>query len=324
MASCSYNIDPLKLVRDGTSQELRVSPALSPAYAPVDERIPAHGMVFGQAYSEYLNYFDENNNLAGKWTPFFSEDVSVQLAVAGVQNVEHYRRQVREYADFLNDRQNSSDVAGLRDRLDFLFSCCATLSIRLDQLIERLPAEIALKRSLQNLVRSQLAPHLQRLIAYHKGGDSIVDAERPLNDSAHEVAAPLTILGGNAVKFSELAASNLSQKWSGSPDWATYFNNIPLDTTVYGNLIGTSVFERVNHIATRNLFKSVLDQFLRVYARTVSDAKAQLKAQFEDPAKAWDRHQPHYALFLAFLHLMGHPRTEANTLTGRHLDFFYR
>ncbi|MFO0795319.1 MAG: hypothetical protein U0586_14810 [Candidatus Brocadiaceae bacterium] len=32
----------------------------------------------------------------------------------------------------------------------------------------------------------------------------------------------------------------------------------------------------------------------------------------------WDRHEPHYALFLAFLRLFEFARTEMNTITGRH------
>src|SRR5262245_38242255 len=145
MADCTNNTDPLKLVRDGTSQAQRFSQALDPRYAPVNEHTPAHGMVFAQAYSKYLKYYDLNNTTADDrdWTPFFSEDVSVQLAVAAVQNVEYYRQQVREYTDFLNNRHNSSDTAGLRNRLDYLFSCCATLSIRFNQLTERLPVNIA-------------------------------------------------------------------------------------------------------------------------------------------------------------------------------------
>ena len=324
MADCTHNTDPLKLIRDGTSQEQRFSQALDPAYAPVNERLPEHGMVFAQAYSEYLNYYDSNNAAAGDWTPFFSEDVSAQLAVVAVQDVEHYRQQVREYTDFLNDRQNLNDTAGLRDRLDYLFSCGATLAIRFDQLIKKLPEEIALKKSLQNLVRSQLAPALRRLIAYRKGGDTFDedDEHRPLNTSAGEVAAPLTILGGSAVKFSELATANLSKDWidGADNDWADYYNSIAADPSVYGNPAEPSVFAYVNHIATHNLFTSILNQFLKIYARTVNDAKAQLEATFIN----WDHHKPHYALFLAFLRLFEHARAEANTLTGRHLDFYYR
>ncbi|MDF0651248.1 MAG: baseplate J/gp47 family protein [Nitrospira sp.] len=319
-ADCSYNTDPLKLVREGTSQDQRISATLDPRYAPVDERSPAHGMVFARAYSEFLKYYNSSNIEAGNWDPFFSEDVSVQLAGAAVEDVQHYRQQVQEYAAFLNDRHNQNNTTGLRDRVDFLFSCGATLAIRLNRFSEQLPEEIALRNALRQLVQSQLAPALKRLIAYHKGGETIVDAERPLNDVPHEKAAPLRILGRDALKWSELATANLSKDWTGGIDWAAYYAAVVADAAVYGNLSGTTVFERVNHLATHNLFTSVLDQFLKVYARAVGEANLALERTLMN----WDRHEPHYALFLAFLRLFEHARAEANTLTGRHLDFYYR
>src|SRR5262245_46452295 len=123
---CTHNTDPLKLVREGTSQEQRLAPALKPGYVSVDERKPEHGIKFAQAYASFLKYYDASNTVVGDWKPFFSEDVSVQLAVAAVQDVEYYRQKVREYTDFLNNRRHRNDTAGLRDRLDYLFSCCAT------------------------------------------------------------------------------------------------------------------------------------------------------------------------------------------------------
>ncbi len=325
MEDCTHNTDPLKLVHDGTSQEQRFSAALEPTYAPVNEQLPEHQIVFAQAYSKLLKYFDASNIAVGDWSPFFSEDVSAQLAVVAVQDVAYYRQQIREYLDFLNNRDNKDNEEELRDYLDYLFSCVATLAIRFDQIVKNLPEEIGLKKSLQNLIRNQLAPALRRLIAYHKGGhtDDFDDMNRPLNIPAEEVHAPLTILGRSAVEFSkELAKANLSQEWTGGADWADYWaevNDNP-DPSVYGNPTDPSVFAYVNYIATHNLFTSILDQFLKVYARTVSDAKAQL----EDTFTNWDRHEPHYALFLAFLRLLEHARAEANTLTGRHLDFYYR
>lgn len=61
ITSCNENTDPLKLVREGTSREQRLSPALDPNYAPVNERTPAHAMVFAQAYSAFLKFYDGNN-----------------------------------------------------------------------------------------------------------------------------------------------------------------------------------------------------------------------------------------------------------------------
>ena len=78
--------------------------------------------------------------------------------------------------------------------------------------------------------------------------------------------------------------------------------------------------KKINHVATHTLFSSIFDQFLKVYARTVADANAALENSFTKQ----DNHEPHYALFLAFLRLQEYARQEMNTLTGRHLDFYYR
>jgi len=321
-ADCSFNSDPLRLAREGTSQEQRFSAALDPGYARGDERGPAHGMVFAQTYSAFLKFYNSINVLDGNWKAFFSGDISAQLAGAAVEDVTHYRQQVKEYAAFLNNRQNETNGPGLRDYLDYLFSCCATLAIRLNQFTEQLPEEIAFRNALRQLVQNQLAPALRRLIAYHKGGEQfeIVDFDnRPLNDGPNEKEAPLRILGGNSVKWSSLATANLSKDWTKGAEWGSYFqSDVAADASVYG--AGTTVFERVNHLATHNLFTAVFDQFLKVYARTVSEAQLAL----DQTLTAWDRHEPHYALFLAFLRLFEHARQETNTLTGRHLDFYYR
>ncbi len=40
--------------------------------------------------------------------------------------------------------------------------------------------------------------------------------------------------------------------------------------------------------------------------------------------QSYDRHDPHYALLLAFLRSFEHARSELNALSGKHLDFYYR
>ena len=110
---------------------------------------------------------------SGDWAPFFSNDVAAQLAITAVQNVPFYRQKVRESLNFLNTRQNATETEKLRTHLDSLFSGIATLTLGFDQLIKKLPEEVALKESLQNLVRGQLAPALKQLIAYYKGGADV-------------------------------------------------------------------------------------------------------------------------------------------------------
>ena len=326
MTDCTQNRSEQRLVHEGTSQEQRFVPSLDPAFAPVDEHTIAHRTVFAQAYSAFLKYYDSNNAQAGDWKPFFGDDVSVLLAAAAVQDVDFYRQTVREYFRFLDDREHENKTNELRDQLDYLFSCCASLAIRLDLLHKKLPDEITLKGTLRNCIQSQLAPALNRLIAYHKGGEAI-DKDQPneklklFND--REKAALISILGETAVKFSALSEADLSKNWlwnTTETTWSAYYSSINENIAGYGDLSAVTVFKPINHLATHNLFTSIFDQFLKVYARIVNEAGQAL----EESLTKWDRHEPYYALFLAFLRLFEHARREMNTLTGRHLDFYYR
>jgi tetratricopeptide (TPR) repeat protein len=316
ITNCNENTDPLKLVREGTSREHRLSPALDPASAPVNERTPAHAMVFAQAYAAFLKFYDGNNVPVDNWQRFFSEDVSVQLALASIQDVDYYKANIKSYFDYLNNLDNETNAAELKNHLGYLFSCLGSLARRLDALKEALPTEISLQGALQNLVQTQLAAAFQKLIAYYKADLALAPADRLIGT----VQPGIVILGHKTMTLSQVLAEGLSTDWitDGSPDWDAYVGNISPDDSVYGS--GAGVFDKINHIATHNLFSSIFDQFLKVYARTVQDAQAALQSTFTD----WDRHEPHYALFLACLRLFEYARAEANTLTKRHLDFYYR
>ena len=322
--TCTQNRDPLRLVREGTSQQERLAPPLDPAYAPVDERSAAHRMVFARAYSDFLNYFNLGNVADGDWQPFFSNDLSVQLALAAVQDVEFYKATLKEYFDFLNDHGNASDENELRNQLGYLFSAAATLAQQLDLLKEGLPADLPLKGALQNQIQSQLAPAFKKLILYYRDGLTPDPPPPPVAPYQNDVAATFSIMGVQA-KFTAVRAQGLSADWiseDSATKWADYLANLD-DLTKYPatriHSSGSTLFERINHIATHNLFASIFDTLLKALARTVADAQLALEASFSS-----ETHQPHYALFLSFLRLFEYARTEMNTLTARHLDFYYR
>jgi len=314
---CNKNSDPLKLIRDGANQEQRLSPALDPSYVPVNEHDVAHEMMFAQSLSEFVKYFDNSNTANGSWAPFFSNDPSLRLAVASIQNIEDYKTQIKWYFDFLNNLDNESKDPELINNLSSIFSCLISLAKQLDDLKEGLPAEIALKATLKNLIQTQVAPALQRLIAYQKAG--IAFAIPLVIDIAPSES--IKILGVMPDTFDNVLTSGFSNDWitSNAVDWNVYVSSITADSSVYGSTLG-SVFERTNHIATHNLFTSVTDQFLKVFARVIGEAKLALELTFSN----WNQHNPHYALFLSFLRLMEYARAEVNTITGRHLDFYYR
>jgi hypothetical protein len=324
---CTHNIDPLKLVREGLSQAQRQLAALAPEFAPVDQHGPAHRMIFARAYSAYLRFFNEQNLDAGDWQPFFSGDVSVQLAVASVQDVDFYKANIKANFDFLDKLDNDSNLAGLRLNLGQLFGSAATLAAQLDQLALGLPAELPLQAQLQNLIRRQLAPALKSLLLYHRDG-LLAASPPPAGPYLTEAAPSFDILGAALTLPQALQTPGrpLSPDWiadDAATTWPQYLANLDNlllypDTGVYGG--GGTLFARVNHIATHNLFTSIFERLLKVYARTVGAAAEALEASFT----ARDTHEPHYGLFLAFLRLYERVRAESNTLTARHLDFYYR
>jgi len=307
---CSHNTDPLKLVREGTAQDERSPTALDPGYAPANERDLAHNMVFAQGYAGLLNYFDSTNTLSGDWTPFFSSDVSVLLAVPAIEDVNAYKTHLQEWFAFLNELENQSKDADLKLNFGYLYASIASLAQRLDDLSQSLPDTVALTGSLQNLIQTQLAPAFRRLIAYYKAGN----AAGLINDTAPDIA----ILRRPAVTFNSVKTGGLSGDWSEGAAWATYVAGISPDASIYGS--GVADFEKINHCSTHTLFKAVFDQFLKVFAGVVAGAKDALN----DTITGDDTHQPHYALFLAFLQLLEYARASGNTLTQRHLDFYYR
>jgi hypothetical protein len=299
------------LVREGRSQQERFSKALDPAYVSIDERKPEHVMVFAKAYSAYLRYYDSSNIEVDDWKRFFSEDVSVKVAEAAIQDVDDYRIKITGYFDFLKDRNNLIEAKIIN--LGFLFSAVGSMATQLEGLKERLPADLALKSALQNLVIRQLAPAFKKLIACYHAGKHL--------DLIADVADPdLKILECQSDPFIDSLNTGLSQDWitDDSATWSDYVADISPDDTVYGS--NTIALDKFSHVATHSLFTALFDQFLKGYASIVRKAQTALAETLSNR----DDHQPHYALFLAFLQLMEFARDHMNTLTRRHLDFYYK
>ena len=226
--------------------------------------------------------------------------------------VNAYKTHVQEWFAYLNELENQNKEDELKKRFGYLFACVASLAQQLDDLKISLPETVALKGKLENLIKTQLEPVFGRLIAYYEAGKN--DPLGLINDSA----PPIQILRHDAVTLSSVLINGLSSDWSGSAAWAAYVAGIAPDTSVFGN--GTTVFAKINHCSTHTLFKSIFDQFLKVFAGVVTEANAALDNTLSND----DTHEPHYALFLTFLRLFEYARTSGNTLTQKHLDFYYR
>lgn len=312
---CGCGTDARRLVRDGTRQGERFPAELNPSFVLADEHGPVHRILYASTYAALLNYYDSTNSAAGNWQRFFDGDVSAQLAAAAVADVSEYRSTVTSLTGIISSRAPIATDTALTNALGCLFSTAGSLASAIDRLRLALPESHSLRATVGNLVLTQLGPALKRLIAYFKGGKSlaVVDDSLP--------SPPLRIMGVHARTFTSMLSEGLSPLWitdAAVTNWADYRDGVAEDSTPYGPSPASSS-EHVNRLATHNQFTSAITTFLSGYARIVADASDALELSFHHTG-----HEPHYALFLAITKLLEHARSVGNTLTEKHLDFYYR
>ena len=158
--ACNDQKNPLQ--HEGTSQQQRQIAALQAAYVRVDERDFADWIMFASRFSVYLNYYGESNTATNNWRPFFDNDIAAILGSIAIQNIDDYRRAVKERLDFLRDDENEGDQSALEDTLGSLFSAMLTMSISLDNYLFRLPQDHVLNQSLRNAITQKLQPASKR------------------------------------------------------------------------------------------------------------------------------------------------------------------
>ncbi len=324
MANCNENKNPLQHI--GTSQAERLLPGLHiNKFALVDEKDFADWIVFASEFAEYIKYYTTANEYNRDWKAFFTNDISAQLGIIAIQNIERYRHEIKERLDFIKDDGNKFSTNAIKLKLNELFSVILTLSKALDESAQRLPEKTQLKVTVQNLIKSKLSPALKKLIAYRKA------AEPPLGYLNHSFLSPLKILNKPLTDAQEtIKIDGLSDDWLYDTDkdsWNDYVETIVKDESIYNNPLlkfslsnDLQTFLSIEHAANHNLFTNIFDTYLTAYTKIIKDAETELLNTLE----SYDTHTPHYALFLSFLKLFRLAQTHINTFTQRHLDFYYK
>lgn len=330
MADCSKNINPL--VQGGLKRSDRILPGIDPNFAVPDDHNFEDWMVFSRNFAAHIKYFNtENKNIPGEnWQPFFDTDVSAQLALIAVQNVDDYKERVRLLFNAIQSEALKSNTNELKTDFGLLFGALFSLANRLDYFQKILPDTVKLKQSIRNLIKTNLAPALRRLLVYFQSANEY--SPSLLSDTAD---SNWTILAYKQEKASEIIADGLSEIWifksaDDGPinNWNDYLSQIHPDSNIYKTISSTpfgapnmaELWATLNHVISHNLFSGIFATFLSAYARVVRDAQQQLM----DTIISQNTHEPHYALYLTFLHLFKQAQTQLNTYTQRHLDFYYK
>jgi hypothetical protein len=324
MANCSDQKNPLK--NNGTSQSQRLLVGLNRnIFAVPDEKDFADWIVFANNFAAFINYYNISNKVVddANWQPFFSSDISAQLGTIAIQNIESYRQEIKEHFDFIKDDDNESDIINIKIKLNDLFSVLLTLSKALDYYALKLSDQTALKQNIVNLVKTKLSPALNSLIAYYKAAKNHAYIDQ--SSLAGWVILNNPLIDAKEIIEATEAEKGLSNNWYDDTlyaNWNTYVNSIAADESIYNNPLTAfaDTFLSIEHAANHNLFTGIFDTYLSTYAKIIQEAETELLKTLE----TYDAHTPHYALFLTFLMLFRFTQTHVNTITQRHLDFYYK
>lgn len=329
---CNQQRNEFSLPHGGTAQTARSPLALQPSYVKVDERTLADWIVFARDYARFLQYYNLADAPDGDWTPFWTANPALVLANLAAAPVDAFREATRQIFIELQKLDNQTNDLLLQQHFNLLFDWITTLALQLDQHIQRLPDDLPVKQSLRNRIAKKLAPSLRKWLAWHKAAAAASGGLFPLIDPGQgELSEPLRqqrILGSVPITTQEVYDApprnrQFSEDWllDGATDWTTYSGtDIVADATIFGDTASmTSVSEPISFALRHFFFTSVYEQFLQAFASTAGEATKALQQLL----KKWNRHEPHFALFLAFLRLLQKEQAYLNTLTDRHLRFYY-
>ncbi|SKA36546.1 Baseplate J-like protein [Chitinophaga eiseniae] len=298
---CPLVLDPLFVPGSGTSQQDRQLPALGPAYAPVDEHNIADHLVFTQKLSAFLLFINNDNNSDGTtWENFFNKDISTQLSLIVTQQTSDFADTLKKF--LLPLQEGTATLAQAKNYYGKIFSALFSLAWQIEKMRDQLPDTLLLKAVVQSLITTRLKDQLKKLLAYYN--KAVTDGL--INPNANIY----TTIFGAATDDADMAAGHSFP--------AIWNSAITVDPDIYSP--ATTKIKKLYFAANHNFFKSAIDVFIKAIVKITAAAAQEL----QETLGQWDSHEPHNALFLAFLKLLQFSRTQLNELTQRHLELYYQ
>ena len=285
MCNCHCNTG---INRDGSGQRTRYLKALDPAYIPVDERSIEDWLVFARRYAEQIRFYD---------MPASKIDDSTDPKKISWR--EFFRRDMAVIASSIavTDPQlvkNAYDTARAAleqdpTPLSFapLFGPILTIMNQLDHWYTLAIPQNPLRQDMQLAIDSNLREQVKKMIGYELGF-KIVDPKAVLNLDFTQIENPVL--------------------------WGIH-DSIDPDTSIYE---GTTEADKLRYAA---LF--VDDIWLSFYGFISSLVDGSDK-YIQYALQQYPGHQPHMALFIAFLQIFDIARAQMNGLTAKMLDFYYK
>ncbi len=274
--------------RDGSGQLSRYLKALDPSYALIDDRSIEELLVFTKRYANQVRFYDIPESVI----PGDEDKTKISWS-------EFFRRDIAVIAASISQTdiwQIKKDYEELRAKLDAhpthglfgdLFDPILGMVVKIDGWYTLAIPENPLYADLQLAINSNLKAQAQKIIAYEEGF-KYVDSKHPLN-----------------LDYSAIKNRNI---W-GLDD------TINADISIYQ---GTDTEEKISNAAL--YVDDVFNSFYGFISQLITNSESYMQFALEQ----YPAHQPHMALFIAFLQLFRLAQDQVNGITQRMLDYYYR
>jgi hypothetical protein len=267
----------------GVSRDTRTPVALLPENIPLDERGMEDDLFFAGALSDYVNFFNLENKKDGTWYPFFGRSEPALLATIATTNLDKIKKRL-DYHLLLFSITNR-DKNKIRE-LNNIFN--STLNIAL--LINHWYRHLALgkKNSVLQEIESLIEGRLR------KGLEGL----KYIEQRCAEPDALGFSFNGNYGTFGD--------KWTAQKD--DKFDGTRLNLTEVDGLV-------VLLSAIRNIY----DVFFHALTYIVQYTQQNLETIIGEKHD----NRPDISLYIAFAKMMKQLRGQMNSITERHIDFYY-
>ena len=284
---------PLKN-RAGSSQGNRSPEALSPAYAPIDDKTLGDRLFLISKYASLINYYEiqkdpENKEYqqADNWTDFFENSLPFKLANFSKISTEDLEDRFSLLLQALKDNPSQYTLEAL---LNFIYNEIILSTAALYS--EVIKSESSFSTAILSIIKSSFQEPLRRFISLYNAATTLLCITRKKFDSFLPEPWGLSV--------SEIYAIDICIQQVKKGKKAGYF---------LAGEIAVEIFAQ---------FLSGLAEIIEAAPDYIQESLYPLEASMQK------KHEPHLALLFTFLELFKHLQGNINGLGKKHLDFFYK
>jgi hypothetical protein len=268
----------------GVSRDTRTPPVLLPENVPIDERNMEEDLVFAGALSNYINFYNSKNEQSGTWHPFFGKSEPVLLATIATTDLDLIDKEFNNHLLLFDITKRKQKKI---EELQHIFNSTLGIALRINHWHKHL------SRDKNNSVLREIESQIEGRLRVGWKNLKYID----------EVCADPSVIGhafnGDYSMFGEKWQQKGDQKDSSS---------INIDTS---NIDVLLVVLR----AIRNIYNDFFHALIHIVKYT--------RKNLENILGEKHNNRPDISLYIAFIKLMKSLRGQMNTITERHIDFYY-